>query len=52
MELGTAGKLYGVLRKNRGGTPNIDASFAFNGTTGRIEPGDVEDDLPEDEELF
>lgn len=52
MELGTAGKLYGVLRKNRGGTPNIDASFAFNGNTGRIEPGDVEDDLPEDEELF
>ena len=50
LELGTPGKLYGVLRKNRGGTPNIDASFAFNGNTGRIEPGDVEDDLPGDED--
>ena len=49
MELGTPGKLYGILRKNRGGTPNIDASFDFNGNTGRIEPGDVED-LPEDGE--
>lgn len=48
MELGTSGKIYGVLRKNRGGTPNIDATFPFNGNTGRIEPG-VED-LPEDED--
>lgn len=46
MELGEAGKIYGVLRKNRGGQPNIDASFAFNGNTGRIEPEDVEEDLP------
>lgn len=45
MELGKAGKIYGKLSKNRGGAPNLDATFSFNGNTGRILPG--EEDLPE-----
>lgn len=34
--IGTEGKLYGILAKNRGGARNIDAVFDFNGNTGRI----------------
>lgn len=38
MELGTAGRIYGRLAKNRGGAPNLDATFLFNGNTGQILP--------------
>lgn len=38
--IGTEGKLYGILAKNRGGARNIDAVFDFNGNTGKItQPG-------------
>ena len=37
-ELGTAGKIYAKLSKNRGGIPSIDALFDFDGNTGKIEP--------------
>lgn len=34
--IGTGGKLYAKLAKNRGGEKNIDAVFDFDGNTGRI----------------
>lgn len=55
MELGTAGKLYAKLSKNRGGAPNLDALFDFKGNTGEIllDYGDLpEEDEGEEKELF
>ena len=55
MELGTPGKIYALLSKNRGGAPKLDATFSFNGNTGQILPNGVpatsfqDDDLPADE---
>lgn len=50
-ELGKGGQIYGRLSKNRGGIPNIDALFSFNGNTGRIETNySEEEDLPEEEQ--
>lgn len=43
--LGKAGKIYAKLSKNRGGTPNIDAVFDFDGASGVIAPND---DMPEE----
>ena len=34
--IGTGGKIYAKISKNRGGTPNMDAILDFNGNTGRI----------------
>lgn len=47
MTLGNAGKIYGKLSKNRGGAPNLDATFFFDGNTGEIRPN-VED-LPKED---
>lgn len=45
-KLGEGGKLYIKASKNRGGTPNIDGVFDFDGETGKILSND---DLPEGE---
>lgn len=37
-DIGTGGKLYATLAKNRGGERNISAVLDFNGNTGRIKP--------------
>ena len=52
MELGTPGKIYALLSKNRGGAPKLDATFIFNGNTGQILPNGAPavEDLPADEE--
>ncbi len=44
-ELGTGGKLYCILTKNRGGTPYVDAVLDFVGDTGEIP---TNEDLPPD----
>ena len=44
-ELGTEGKLYCVLTKNRGATPYVDAVLDFIGDTGEIP---TNEDLPPD----
>ena len=51
--LGTGGQIYGLLSKNRGGLPYIDALLKFDGNTGVVETNYREDseDLPEDSEL-
>ena len=41
-DIGTAGKIYITLAKNRGGERNISAVPKFNGNTGRIEPNIIE----------
>lgn len=35
--IGTGGKIYAKISKNRGGSPNMDAILDFNGNTGKIE---------------
>jgi len=40
--LGTGGQIYGLLSKNRGGLPYIDALLKFDGNTGVVEPEDSE----------
>jgi len=50
-ELGTPGKVYARLSKNRGGVPNLDAVYTFKGNTGEVVPNDsIYKDFPEDEE--
>ena len=34
--IGTSGKIYAKITKNRGGEPNMDAVLDFNGNTGKI----------------
>lgn len=34
--IGTDGKIYAKISKNRGGSPNMDAILDFNGNTGKI----------------
>jgi len=36
--IGTGGKIYAKISKNRGGSPNMDAIFDFDGNTGKIKP--------------
>lgn len=58
--LGAAGQIYAKITKNRGGAPNGDAVFNFNGNTGRIEQnasgsdfdGIEPDDADKDDEEF
>lgn len=38
IKLGTSGKIYAKLTKNRGGVVNIDAVLEYNGNTGVIAP--------------
>ena len=35
-QIGTGGKIYAKISKNRGAAPNIDAILDFNGNTGKI----------------
>ena len=37
-DIGSGGKIYAKISKNRGGSPNMEAIFDFNGNTGRIKP--------------
>lgn len=37
-EIGKGGKIYAKVTKNRGGSPNMDAIFDFDGNTGKIKP--------------
>lgn len=43
--LGESGKLYGVISKNRGGTPNLEAILDYIPETGVVQPNE---DLPQD----
>ncbi|OPZ63108.1 MAG: replicative DNA helicase [Candidatus Aminicenantes bacterium ADurb.Bin508] len=47
--LGEKGKLYAVLSKNRGGTPDIEGILEYVPETGKVvENGQTEEDLPLD----
>ena len=37
-DIGSGGKIYAKISKNRGGSPNMDAILDFNGDTGKIAP--------------
>lgn len=41
-QIGTGGKIYAKITKNRGAAPNMDAVLDFNGNTGKIRPNDPE----------
>ena len=50
-EIGTGGKIYAKISKNRGAAPNTDAILDFNGNTGKIAENYTEPQ-PEQKELF
>lgn len=50
-QIGTGGKIYAKLVKNRGGERNIDAVFDFNGNTGQITQPDYNPFKPEDSSI-
>ena len=51
ISLGTSGKIYAILTKNRGSVRGIEAVFNYNGNTGVIE-ANAPEDTPEQANLF
>ena len=51
LHIGTAGRIYAKISKNRGSVPNVEAVLGFNGDTGRIEANYTEEP-PAQAELF
>ena len=50
-DIGTGGKIYAKITKNRGGSPNMDAILDFNGNTGRIRPNYTQADTGTNDNL-
>lgn len=51
-QIGKAGKIYAKISKNRGGTPNMDAVFNYNGNTGFIAPNTKPQTTDKDEDTI